>query len=114
MPMLNADGTRRKSTFLGVDFPKEEKENAVSSEEIRANRAFYRKAGQFLLEDYDNVCDPSKKTVGVPLSLIMYKFFPLANEFFKNLGFNVLLSDSTNEHTIEAAQASAKGETCYL
>lgn len=111
--MLNADGTRRKSTFLGVDFPKEEKENAVSSEEIRANRAFYRKAGQFLLEDYDNVCDPSKKTVGVPLSLIMYKFFPLANEFFKNLGFNVLLSDSTNEHTIEAAQASAKGETCY-
>ena len=25
----------------------------------------------------------------------------------------MLLSDSTNEHTIEAAQASAKGETCY-
>lgn len=102
-----------ESTFLGFDFPKDERSDAVSSEQIRANKAFYKKAGQFAVEGYDAAIDPAKKTIGVPLSLIMFKFFLLAYEFFKNLGYNVVLSDTTNETTIADSQAAARGETCY-
>ena len=38
--------------------------------------------------------------VGVPYALVIHKFFPMANAFFRNLGFNVLLSPPTNEEII--------------
>lgn len=102
-----------KSTFLGFDFPREEKKVLATSEEIRRNKAFYKKAGQLVVEDYDGTIDPRKKTIGVPLTLIMFKFFPMVNAFFKNLGFNVVLSKPTNEETIRLSQQYAQGETCY-
>ncbi len=101
------------SSFLGFDFPKEERKIVATSEEIRRNKAFYRKAGQLAVEDYDGAIDPTKKTIGVPLTLIMFKFFPMVNAFFKNLGFNVVLSHATNEETIKISQQYARGETCY-
>lgn len=101
------------STFLGFDFPREEKKVVATSEEIRRNKAFYKKAGQLVVEDYDGTVDPRKKTVGVPLTLIMFKFFPMVNAFFKNLGFNVVLSKPSNEETIRLSQQYAQGETCY-
>ena len=101
------------SAFLGFDFPREERKTAAASEEIRRNKAFYRKAGQLAVEDYDGTIDPKKKTVGVPLTLIMFKFFPMANAFFKHLGFNVVLSHPTDEETIRLSQQYARGETCY-
>ncbi len=102
-----------QSSFLGFDFPKEEKKITATNEEIRRNKAFYRKAGQLAVEDYDGTIDPLKKTIGVPLTLIMFKFFPMVNAFFKNLGFNVVLSHATNEETIKLSQQYAQGETCY-
>ncbi len=102
-----------QSSFLGFDFPKEEKKITATNEEIRRNKAFYRKAGQLAAEDYDGTIDPLKKTIGVPLTLIMFKFFPMVNAFFKNLGFNVVLSHATNEETIKLSQQYAQGETCY-
>ncbi len=101
------------SGFLGFDFPREERKIAATNEEIRRNKAFYRKAGQLAVEDYDGSIDPMKKTIGVPLTLIMFKFFPMVNAFFKNLGFNVILSHATNEETIRLSQQYAQGETCY-
>lgn len=56
---------------------------------------------------------PGKKTVGVPYALVIHKFFPMANAFFRNLGFNVLLSPPTNEEIIRLAQQTAQAETCY-
>ena len=103
----------KKSSFLGFDFPSVEKEKKVSTEEIQKNKAFYKKAGQLAVEDYDGRKNPSKKTVGVPLSLVMFKFFPLVNAFFRHLGYNVILSDPTSEETIRLSQQYAKGETCY-
>lgn len=103
----------RESTFLGFDFPKEDKRVNTSNDEIRRNKAFYRKAGQLATEDYDGTIDPRKKTIGVPLTLIMFKFFPMVNAFFKNLGFNVVLSKPTGEETIYLSQQYAQGETCY-
>lgn len=102
-----------KSGFLGFDFPKEERKSISGSDEIRKNRAFYRKAGQIIVEDYDGRVDPRKKTIGVPLTLIMFKFFPMVNAFFRNLGFNVVLSHASNEETIRLSQRYAQGETCY-
>ena len=51
--------------------------------------------------------------VGVPYALVIHKFFPMANAFFRNLGFNVLLSPPTNEEIIRLAQQTAQAETCY-
>ncbi len=107
------DRAAHGSSFLGFDFPKEEKRVIASSEEIRRNKAFYKKAGQLVVEDYDGTIDPRKKTVGVPLTLIMFKFFPMVNAFFRNLGFNVVLSKPTNDETIRLSQQYAQGETCY-
>ncbi len=103
----------KTSSFLGFDFPKEDRKVAVTNEEIRRNKAFYKKAGQLAAEDYDAKINPNKKTIGVPLTLIMFKFFPLVNAFFRYLGFNVILSDSTNAETVLASQNCAQGETCY-
>ena len=66
-----------------------------------------------LLKDYEPICHPDKKTVGVPYALMIHKFFPMANAFFKELGFNVLLSSATSEKTIALAQQLARSETCY-
>jgi predicted CoA-substrate-specific enzyme activase len=57
--------------------------------------------------------DPNKKTIGIPCSLIMHDWFLLYKTFFETLGFNVLLSDDTNEKIIELSQSYTKIETCY-
>ena len=45
--------------------------------------------------------------------LDMFKFFTHANEFFKDLGYNVVMSHVSNEETIQLSQQYAQGETCY-
>ena len=112
--LLAQEATENKATtFLGFDFPSVQRKAIVDNEQIRKNREFYRKAGQLMAEDYDGRIDPTKKTVGVPLTLIMFKFFPLANAFFRSLGYNVILSHPSNEETIRLAQESVRGEMCY-
>lgn len=103
----------RESRFLGFDFPSAEKKTQVSDAEVERNRAFYRKAGQLVLEDYDSSINPKKKTIGVPLTLIIFKFFPMINAFFRNLGYNVILSSPSDAETVELSQKYACGETCY-
>ena len=44
---------------------------------------------------------------------MIHKFFPMANAFFRQLGFNVLLSPPTNEEIIRLSQQTAQAETCY-
>lgn len=83
------------------------------SEEVRGNLAFYNRAGKLLLQDYNPERNPERKTVGIPFALMIHKFFPMANAFFRALGFNVLLSPSTNEEIINLSQQYAQAETCY-
>ena len=45
--------------------------------------------------------------------LVMFKFFTLANEFFKDLGYNAVMSHVSNEETIQLSPQYAQGETCY-
>jgi len=65
------------------------------------------------LQGYEAAETPGKKTVGIPRVLFLHKLFPLFNTFFKELGMNVLLSDNSNENTVEKSQEYSLEETCY-
>ncbi len=100
------------SRFIGFDSPAQLADDSRSAE-IQKNIDFYKLADRLLLDGYTGKRDPAKKTVGVPFALMIHKFFPMANAFFTSLGFNVILTDPTNEETIRLAQQTAQGETCY-
>lgn len=85
----------------------------VDPKEVAANKAYFNKVNEFYLKGYDPTRDPNKKTVGIPRSLMMFKFFPMANAFFRALGYNVILTDETSEDTIRLSQQTAQGEVCY-
>ena len=111
---VTADKTFPPSNFKGWDLSgTSHAARRVDPEEIAANRAFFHKVDEMYLEGYDPVRDPAKKTVGIPRALMLHKLFPMANAFFKQLGFNVVLTDASDEETVRLAQASAQGETCY-
>ncbi|MDO5791940.1 MAG: acyl-CoA dehydratase activase [Coriobacteriia bacterium] len=103
-----------RSNFKGWDLLGASHETRrIDPAEIAANRAFFHKVDEMFLEGYDPTRDPAKKTVGIPRCLMLHKLFPMANAFFKQLGFNVVLTDASDEETVRLAQASAQGETCY-
>ena len=111
---VTADKTFPPSNFKGWDLSgASHAAHRVDPEEIAANRAFFHKVDEMYLEGYDSQRDPAKKTVGIPRALMLHKLFPMANAFFKQLGFNVVLTDASDEETVRLAQASAQGETCY-
>lgn len=111
---VTADKTFPPSNFKGWDLSgASHAAHRVDPEEIAANRAFFHKVDEMYLEGYDPVRDPAKKTVGIPRALMLHKLFPMANAFFKQLGFNVVLTGASDEETVRLAQASAQGETCY-
>ena len=102
-----------KSSFVGFDFSGEEIHLDTTNEIVRKNIEFYHQTEKLLLDGYSGKRDPKKKTVGVPFVLMIHKFFPIANAFFHSLGYNVILSEPTNEDTIRLSQEYASGETCY-
>ena len=85
----------------------------VAPSSIEANRAFFRKSADLFLADYTPERDPAKPTVGIPRALLLHRLFPMANAFFRELGFNTYLTPETSEDTIRAAQATCQGEVCY-
>ena len=101
------------STFKGFDFDESLIGDAELPEHVKENIAFYEKSEAFLTRGYTGELDPDKKTVGIPYALLIHRLFPMVFTYFTKLGYNVLLSDPTNEETIAAAQACAVGETCY-
>ncbi len=103
----------QKSQFAGFDFDSEIKESRSVNTEKQKNIAFYNVAKKAFLDGYDPTLDPKKKTVGIPYVLMLHKLFPMANAFFRSLGYNVILTTPTNEDTIRLSQQLAQGETCY-
>ena len=111
---VTPDKTFPPSNFKGWDLSgASHAARRVDPDEIAANRAFFHKVDEMYLEGYDPQRDPARKTVGIPRALMLHKLFPMANAFFKQLGFNVVLTDASDEETVRLAQASAQGETCY-
>lgn len=101
------------STFRGLAAEGIPAADAQRAAEVHVNTSFYQRAEKLLMEDYDGSRVPEKRTVGIPYVLMIHKFFPMANAFFKSLGFNVLLTKPTDEETIRLSQEYARGETCY-
>ena len=87
--------------------------HAVDGRVVAANRAFYARSRELFLAGYTPERDPGKKTVGIPRALLMHRLFPMANAFFRELGFNTHLTPESADDTIRAAQATCRGETCY-
>ncbi|NHI94657.1 MAG: hypothetical protein EAX96_19350 [Candidatus Lokiarchaeota archaeon] len=54
----------------------------------------------------------TKKTVGIPRSLLYYKYFPLWKAFFEELDFEVIISEKTNNRIIERGGRYAIDEIC--
>ncbi|RPI43281.1 MAG: CoA activase, partial [Bacteroidetes bacterium] len=67
-----------------------------------------------LMEGYSPEIDPSRKTVGIPRGLmVFYQQFPYWSTFFKELGFNVMVSEETNNQTIRKSLSMIVAETCF-
>ncbi len=68
---------------------------------------------EMYLHGYEKNIDITKETIGIPRVLFLHKLFPMFNAYFKELGFNVVLSDETDEEIIRLSQEYSLDETCY-
>lgn len=104
-----------KSLFKGFDIENKEefikKQSKVNVKVSKNN--FSNKVEEITFGGYEGISDSSRKTVGIPRSLFVFGMFPMFNVFFKELGFNVLLSDQTSEKTIALGQQYSLDEACY-
>jgi len=58
--------------------------------------------------------DPGKITIGIPRGLmVFYQQFPYWSTFFKELGFNVAVSEETSNNTIKKSLSLIVAETCF-
>ena len=73
----------------------------------------YHDAERYFYGSYDGRCEAEKKTIGIPRALMIYKMFPLAYNFFRKLGYNVLLSPPSDEEMIRRSQELVEEETCF-
>ncbi|MCC5909368.1 MAG: CoA activase [Clostridiaceae bacterium] len=115
--ILAKDGMENSvSAFKGFDLEEDfDFKEVKGKEENKANKQtkIFEEIEAHYLEGYKGNIDPAKKTVGIPRVLFLHKLFPLFNTYFKELGFNVLLSDSSSEKTVESSQEFSMDETCY-
>ncbi len=102
-----------KSSFKGFTVSTPEKKKALPIFAPEDAGSFNSEVNRIIFQDYDAKCDKSKKTVGIPRALFTFGMFPMFNAFFKELGFNVLLSEPTSEETIRRGQEYSLDEACY-
>ena len=77
------------------------------------DQSFDVQTANLFFHGYDKHLDENKKTIGIPRALFTYGMFPMFHAFFKALGFNVLLSDSTSDKTVRLGQEYSLDEACY-
>jgi predicted CoA-substrate-specific enzyme activase len=87
-----------------------EKENKLIASKYRNVQS---EIDALFLKGYTGNIEKDKLTVGIPRVLFLHKLFPLFNVFFKELGFNVILSDETDSNIVEMSQEYSLDETCY-
>jgi predicted CoA-substrate-specific enzyme activase len=104
------------TTFKGFNI-EENSFQAISYEEqtveLGDKSEFNEMINKLMFEDYDGSIDHSKKTIGLPRALFTYGMYPMFNTFFRELGYNVIMSDPTSEETIILGQEYSQDETCY-
>ena len=84
-----------------------------STPEVSKTTPFAETIEKVIFEGYDGTIDPTQKTVGIPRALFTFGMFPMFHAFFRELGFNVVMSAPTNETTIRLGQEYSLDETCY-
>ncbi|OOM14489.1 acyl-CoA dehydratase activase [Clostridium saccharobutylicum] len=92
---------------------KESIKNNEKSKKQNSSVDYSNKGEKYFLDGYITNKDVNKKTIGIPRVLFLNKMFPMFNEIFKKLGYNVLLSDVTNEEIIGLSQEYSFEETCF-
>lgn len=92
---------------------KKKNKTPLYDEEIAENKRLFHLSKKYYIGSYDGTHKPGRKTIGIPRALMVYKMFPMAYNFFRTLGFNVLLSPETNEDIIRRSQELIEEETCY-
>lgn len=85
----------------------------ICTEDLEKNKQIYGLNQKWFYAGYDGRLTEEKKTIGIPRSLMIYKFFPMAYKYFTALGFQVLLSQETDEEIIALSQELVSEETCY-
>jgi predicted CoA-substrate-specific enzyme activase len=69
---------------------------------------------EWLYEGYEALPEgPAKGTVGFPRGMYFYDKFPFWRAFFHNLGYSILLSESTNRKIVGYGTELAVGEPCF-
>ena len=67
-----------------------------------------------LTDGFNPDIDPEKQTIGIPRGLmVFYQQFPYWSTFFKELGFNVVVSEDTSNQTIKKSLSMIVAETCF-
>ncbi len=102
------------SDFRGfaADFSRME-ESRPREKAVDRNGQFNKRVSDLIFKGYDTKADSEKKTVGIPRALFTYGMYPMFSTIFRELGFNVVLSDPTSERTISLGQEFSQDELCY-
>ncbi|MCK5135676.1 MAG: hypothetical protein KAR19_07810 [Bacteroidales bacterium] len=75
---------------------------------------YFEERLEILMDGYQPEIDPEKTTIGIPRGLMIYfQQFPYWSTFFKELGFNVAISEETNNQTIKKSLSLIVAETCF-
>lgn len=74
---------------------------------------FQKKMDSSFFSEYIQPDSKLKKSVGIPRTLFAYSMFSMLNKFFENLGFNVVLSDITNDEIIQISHKYSVEQVCY-
>lgn len=68
---------------------------------------------ELFLSNYTGEREVGKKTVGIPRVLFLHKLFPVFNTFFRELGYNTILTDQTDEELVALSQRYPLADACY-
>ncbi|MBW2684174.1 MAG: CoA activase, partial [Deltaproteobacteria bacterium] len=75
---------------------------------------YFEERIDMLMDGYQPDLTPGKITIGIPRGLmVFFQQFPYWSTFFKELGFNVVVSEETSNQTIKKALSLIVAETCF-
>jgi len=75
---------------------------------------YFEERLDMLTDGFEPGKEEGKQTIGIPRGLmVFYQQFPYWSTFFKELGFNVMVSDETDNQTVKKALNMIVAETCF-
>ncbi len=74
---------------------------------------YFAERENFLLNSYKPKDNKGAERVGIPYSMLTHEFYPFWSAFFSELGFDLILSDSTNKKIINDGLQYSVAETCF-